>query len=87
MTQEDLEQIRAIVSSALIANNPVLLSAMRAMQDHIDGSIAELRDDVSKRLDQIERSLDQWDSRFTAFEFQMAEIVSQSPRIRSSMAN
>jgi hypothetical protein len=71
----------------MAGNGCIVLSAMRGMQGHIDGSIAELRDDVNGRLDQIERSLDRLDSRFSAFEFQMAGIVSQSPRIRSSMAN
>ena len=83
MTREDLEQIRAIVSSALSANNQVLLARMRAIEEHVD-----LRfDGLDKRLELVERRLDRLDSRFSVFEFQMAGIVSQSPRLRSAMAN
>ena len=32
MTHEDLEQIRAIVSAAISANNEVLFAAMRAIE-------------------------------------------------------
>ena len=81
MTREDLEQIRAIVSSALAG------ACMRAIEVHFDRSIAGLGGDVNERLDRIERRLDLLDCRFTAFEFQMAGIVSQSPRLRSAMAN
>lgn len=70
MTQEDLEQIRALIS----AKNEVLFAAMRAIEDHIDHSIGELRDEFSKRLDLVERHLDRLDSRFSIFEFQMAGI-------------
>jgi hypothetical protein len=83
MTREDLEQLRAIVSSALSANNQVLLARMRAIEEHVD-----LRfDGLDKRLELVERRLDRLDSRFSVFEFQMAGIVSQSPRLRSAMAN
>jgi hypothetical protein len=87
MTQEDLEQIRTIVSSALSANNQVLLARMRAIEEHLDRSIAGLGGGVNERLDRIERRLDRLECRFTAFEFQMAGIVSQSPRLRSAMTN
>jgi len=87
MTQEDFEQIREVVRSALSANNPMLLSAIHAIQDHIDARITGLSDGVNGRLDRIEHRLDLLERRFTAFEFQMAEIVNQSPRLRSSMAN
>ena len=83
MTQEDLEQIRALVS----ANNQVLLARMRAIEEHFDRSIAGLGGDVNERLDRIERRLDLLECRFTAFEFQMAGIVSQSPRLRRAMTN
>jgi len=49
MTQEDLDQIREVVSSALSANNPVLLSAIHAIQAHIDARIAGLLDDVNRK--------------------------------------
>jgi chromosome segregation ATPase len=66
LTPEDLEQIRALIS----ANNEVLFTAMRAIEEHIDRSIAQ----VERRLEQVERRLDRLDSRFTAFEFQLAGI-------------
>ena len=90
MTQEDLEQISEAVSSALRENNPVLLSAIHAIQDRIDARLAGLCDGVNGvngRLDRIEHRLDLLECRFTAFEFQMAGIISQSPRLRSAMAN
>src|ERR1022692_4391345 len=68
MTQEDLEQIRVIVSAAISANNAVLFAAMRAIEEHVD-----LRfDELNKRLELVERRLDRLDSRFSVFEFQMA---------------
>jgi len=70
MTQEDLEQIRALIS----ANNEVLFAAMRAIEEHVDRSIADLRDEMNKRLDLVERRLDRLDTRFCVFEFQMAGI-------------
>jgi uncharacterized coiled-coil protein SlyX len=70
MTQEDLEQIRALIS----ANNEVLFAAMRAIEEHVDRSIADLRDEMNKRLDLVERRLDRLDTRFSVFEFQMAGI-------------
>lgn len=77
MTQEDLEQIRALIS----ANNQVLFAAMRAIEEHVDRSIAELRDEfakrfdhVERRLEQVERRLDRLDTRFGVFEFQMVGI-------------
>jgi len=73
MTQEDLDQIRALIST----NNEVLFAAMRGIEEHVDRRF----DEVTKRLDQlehrlelVERRLDRLDSRFTAFEFQMAGI-------------
>src|ERR1039457_3104207 len=70
MTQEDLEQIRVIVSAAISANNAVLFAAMRAIEEHVD-----LRfDELDKRLELVERRLDRLDSRFSVFEFQMAGI-------------
>jgi septation ring formation regulator EzrA len=87
MTQEDLEQIRAIVSSAISANNEVLFAAMRAIEEHVDRNIADLRDEFGKRLDLVERHLDRLDSRFSVFEFQMAGIGKSSLRARSSTAN
>jgi uncharacterized coiled-coil protein SlyX len=74
MTKEDLEQIRAIVSAAISANNEVLFAAMRAIEEHVDRSIADLRDEMNKRLDLVERRLDRLDTRFSVFEFQMAGI-------------
>ena len=78
MTQEDLEQIRAIVnsavSSAISANNEVLFTAMRAIEEHVDRSVADLRDELTKRMDLMERHLDRLDTRFSVFEFQMAGI-------------
>src|ERR1039458_9615277 len=69
MTQEDLEQIRVIVSAAISANNAVLFAAMRAIEEHVD-----LRfDELDKRLELVERRLDRLDSRFSVFEFQMAQ--------------
>jgi hypothetical protein len=70
MTQEDLEQIRALTS----ANNQVLFAAMRAIEEHVDRSIADLRNELSKRLDLIERHVERLDTRFSVFEFQMAGI-------------
>jgi predicted nucleic acid-binding Zn-ribbon protein len=77
MTQEDLDQIRALIS----ANNEVLFAAMRAIEEHVDRSISELRDEFGKRFDhlerrleQVERRLDRLDTRFGVFEFQMAGI-------------
>jgi uncharacterized coiled-coil protein SlyX len=70
MTQEDLEQIRALIS----ANNEVLFAAMRAIEEHVDRSIAELRNELTKRMDLMERHLDRLDTRFSVFEFQMAGI-------------
>ncbi|MGA2742814.1 MAG: hypothetical protein ABSG65_35915 [Bryobacteraceae bacterium] len=94
MTQEDLEQIRAIVnasvSAAISANNEVLFAAMRAIEEHVDRKFDEVYkrlDHIEQRLDLIGRRVDRLDSRFSVFEFQMAGIISQSPRIRSSMAN
>jgi hypothetical protein len=87
MTQEDLEQIRSIVSAAISANNEVLFAAMRAIEEHVDLKFAGLGDGVLRRLDRIERRLDLLECRFTAFESQMAGIVSQSPRLRSALAN
>jgi hypothetical protein len=80
MTQEDLEQIRALIS----ANNEVLFAAMRAIEEHVD-----LRfDELDKRLELVERRLDRLDSRFSVFEFQMAGIgKSLAARVRSSTAN
>src|ERR1039458_8751446 len=70
MTQEDLKQIRVIVSAAISANNAVLFAAMRAIEEHVD-----LRfDEHDKRLELVERRLDRLDSRFSVFEFQMAGI-------------
>jgi len=70
MTQEDLDQIRALIS----ANNEVLFAPMRAIEEHVDRSIAELRDELTKRMDLMERHLERLDSRFSVFEFQMAGI-------------
>jgi hypothetical protein len=69
------------------ANNQVLLAAMCAIEEHFDRSIAGLGGDVNERLGRNERHLDLLECRFTAFEFQVAGIVSQSPRLRSAMAN
>src|ERR1017187_4485129 len=67
MTQEDLEQIRVIVSAAISANNAVLFAAMRAIEEHVD-----LRfDELNKRLELVERRLDRLDSRFSVFECQV----------------
>jgi|SRR5580658_634975 hypothetical protein len=81
MTQEDLEQIRAIVnsavSSAISANNQVLFAAMRAIEEHVDLKFDEVYkrlDHIEQRLDLIERRVDRLDSRFSVFEFQMAGI-------------
>jgi hypothetical protein len=52
----------------------VLFAAMRAIEEHFDRSIADLRDEMNKRLELIERRLDRLDSRFSVFEFQMAGI-------------
>jgi hypothetical protein len=71
----------------MAANNEVLLAALRALQDRIDARIAGLGDGVNARLGRIERRLDLLECRFTAFEFQMAGIISQSPRLRSALAN
>ena len=60
---------------------------MRAIEEHVDHSIAGLGGGVNGRLDRIERRLDLLECRFTAFEFQMAGIFSQSPRLRSAMTN
>jgi len=91
MTQEDLDQIGAIVTStvsaAISANNEVLLARVRTMQDHFDVRIAGLGNDVSRRLNRIEQRLDLLEGRFDAFEFQMARIIGQSPRLRIAMAN
>ena len=70
MTQEDLDQIRSLIS----ANNQVLFEAMRAIEDHVDQSIGRLRDELSGRLAHVERRLDHMEARFTAFEFQLAGI-------------
>ncbi len=66
MTQEDLDQIRALIS----ANNEVLFAAMRAIEEHVDRKF----DEVYKRLDLIERQVGRLDTRFSVFEFQMAGI-------------
>ncbi|HXM45599.1 MAG TPA: hypothetical protein VN924_30460 [Bryobacteraceae bacterium] len=91
MNQEDLEQIRAIVNSAvsaaISANNQVLFAAMRAIEEHVDRSIADLRDEMNKRLELVERHLDRLDTRFSVFEFQMAGIGKASRQARSSTAN
>ena len=61
---------------------------MRAIEEHFDRSIADLRDEMNKRLELIERRLDRLDSRFGVFEFQMAGIgKSLAARARNSTAN
>jgi hypothetical protein len=94
MTPEDLEQIRAIVnsavSSAISANSQVLFAAMRAIEEHVDLRFDGLSggvNGVEQRSERIERILDRLDTRFTAFEAQMAGIISQSPRLRNALAN
>jgi hypothetical protein len=94
MNQEDLDQIKAVISDAMSANNEVLLARLRAMQDHFDARMAGLCGDVNgplgrmeSRLGRIEGRLDRLEIRFTNFELQMAGIVSRSPRLRSAMAN
>ena len=66
MTQEDLDQIRALIS----ANNEVLFAGMRAIEEHVGLKF----DEVYKRLDLIERHVERLDTRFSVFEFQMAGI-------------
>lgn len=73
MTQEDLDQIRALIS----ANNEVLFAAMRAIEEHVDRKFDEVYkrlDHIEQRLELIERRVDRLDSRFSVFEFQMAGI-------------
>jgi hypothetical protein len=70
MTQEDLDQIRSLIS----ANNQVLFEAMRAIEDHVDQSIGQFRDEFGGRLAHIERRLDHMEARFTAFGFELAGI-------------
>ena len=83
MTQEDLDQIRGLISannqaieeqtrSLISANNQVLFEAMRAIEDHVEQSIGRLRDELGGRLAHVERRLDFMEARFTAFEFQLA---------------
>ena len=93
MTQEDLEQIRGIVTSivrdAISANNQVLFEAMRAVEDHVERSIAQVREELGGRLDQVERRLDRLETRFTAFEFQLAGIgksLTTGERLDSEMS-
>ena len=81
LTQEDLEQIGQIVSKAITANNQVLFAAMRAIEEHtdqsirqLDQSIQQLRGEFNIRFENIERRLDRLETRFTAFEFQLAGI-------------
>jgi hypothetical protein len=64
------EQTRGLIS----ANNQVLFEAMRAIEDHVDQSIGRLRDELGGRLAHVERRLDHLESRFSAFEFQLAGI-------------
>jgi len=97
MTQEDLEQIRAIVnsvvSSAISANNEVLFAAMRASEEHADRKFDEVYkrlDHIEQRLDLIERRVDRLDTRFSVFEFQMAGIgkaLTSAEKFDSELSN
>jgi hypothetical protein len=48
------EQTRNLIS----ANNQVLFEAMRAIEDHVDQSIGQLRDELSGRLAHVACQLD-----------------------------
>lgn len=100
MTQEDLDQIRSLISannqtieeqtrSLISANNQVLFEAMRAIEEHVEQSIDRLRDELGGRLAHVERRLDHMEARFTAFGFELAGIgksLTAGERLDSEMS-